>query len=121
MKNVPPWYQPSYLKKFLTGIDLVIPVIDLFYTLVWIPGLILACFGKYYIVGPYTLFVLPLNIGVSLIMYTYQLRVFGQLDLRVRKNRLGFFAYVLIYQLISSPVSLWGYVQELFQTRRVWR
>lgn len=121
IKNVPPWYQPSYLKKFLTGIDLVIPVIDLFYTLVWIPGLILACFGKYYIVGPYTLFVLPLNIGVSLIMYNYQLRVFGHLDLRVRKNRLGFFAYVLIYQLISSPVSLWGYVQELFQTRRVWR
>lgn len=121
IKNVPPWYQPSYLKKFLTGIDLVIPIIDFFYTLVWIPGLILACFGKYYIVGPYTLFVLPLNIGVSLIMYNYQVRVFGQLDLRVRKNRLGFFAYVLIYQLISSPVSLWGYVQELFQTRRVWR
>lgn len=121
VKNIPPWHQPSYLKKFLTGIDLVIPLIDLFYTLVWIPGLILACFGKYYIVGPYTAFVLPLNIGMSLIMYSYQLRVFGRLGLRVRKNRLGFCAYVLIYQFISSPVSLLGYAQELCRTHRVWR
>lgn len=121
IKNIPPWHQPTYMKKFLTGVDLIIPIIDLFYTFVWIPGLVLACFGKYYIVGPYTLFVLPLNMGINLIMYSYQIRVFGRLNLRVRKNRLGFFAYVLIYQLISSPISLWGYLQELFQVRRIWR
>lgn len=121
IKTVPPWSQPSYLKKFLTGIDLVIPVIDLFYTFVWIPGLLLAFFGKYYIVGPYTLFVLPLNVGISLIMYNYQLKVFSQSNLRVRKNRLGFLAYVLAYQMINSPVSVWGYVQELLHARRIWR
>ncbi|MGC7846362.1 glycosyltransferase family 2 protein [Desulforudis sp. 1088] len=121
IRTVYPWQQPTYLKKFLTGVDLVIPVIDFFYTLVWIPGLVLACFGKYYIVGPYTLLVLPLNVAMTLIMYNYQKKVFGRLDLRVRKNRLGLLAYVLVYQLIVSPVSVWGYIQELFQMRRVWR
>lgn len=121
IKNIFPWQQPTYMKKFLTGIDLIIPVIDVFYTFVWIPGLILAFFGKYYIVGPYTLFVLPLNMGINLIMLSYQKKIFDRLNLRIRKNRLGFFAYVLVYQLISSPVSIWGYLQELFQTRRVWR
>lgn len=121
IRTVYPWQQPTYLKKFLTGVDLVIPVIDFFYTLVWIPGLVLACFGKYYVVGPYTLLVLPLNVALTMIMYSYQRKVFGYLNLRVRKNRLGFLAYVLIYQMISSPVSVWGYFQELFRMRRVWR
>jgi len=121
IRTVYPWQQPTYMKKFLTGVDVVIPFIDFFYTVVWIPGLIMACFGKYYIVGPYTLFVLPLNIGMTLIMYSYQRKVFDRLKLRIRKNRFGLMAYVLIYQLIISPVSLWGYIQDIFRMRRVWR
>lgn len=54
-------------------------------------------------------------------MASAELKVFSQLNLRVRKNSLGFLAYVLAYQLISSPISLWGYLQELLQTHRVWR
>lgn len=37
-----PWWQPRLLSKFLTGIDLLIPVVDLVFTLAWIPGMVLA-------------------------------------------------------------------------------
>lgn len=121
IRAIYPWQQPVYMQRFLTGIDLIIPFIDLFYTLVWIPGLVLACLGKYYVVGPYTLLVLPLNVAVTMIMYSYQVRVFSRLNLRVRRNRLGLLAYIVVYQMIISPISVWGYVQELFQMRRVWR
>ncbi|MBX6354195.1 MAG: hypothetical protein IRZ10_12810 [Thermoflavifilum sp.] len=50
-----------------------------------------------------------------------QRRVFKHLGLRVRRNRLGFVAYVLFYQMIMSPVSVWGYVQELLGLQRRWR
>jgi poly-beta-1,6-N-acetyl-D-glucosamine synthase len=45
--------------RFLTGIDLLIPALDVAYALVWLPGLVLAATGRYWIVGPYTVAVLP--------------------------------------------------------------
>ncbi|HBT20823.1 MAG TPA: glycosyl transferase [Peptococcaceae bacterium] len=121
IRTVQPWKQPTYLKKFLTAVDLIIPFIDLFYTLVWVPGLILACFGKYYIVGPYTLLVMPLNILVSFVMLSFQKRIFSILNLKIRKNLLGLISYMLIYQIIISPISLWGYIQHILNLRRIWQ
>lgn len=118
---VRPWWQPRLLAKFLTGIDLLIPVVDLVFTLAWIPGMVLAFFGKYYIVGPYTLLVLPLNLALSCVMYLFQRSVFDELGLRIRRNRLGFAAYFLLYQLLMSPVAVWGYIQEILHFKRVWR
>jgi biofilm PGA synthesis N-glycosyltransferase PgaC len=40
------------------------------------------------------------------------------LGLRVRRNLLGFFAFVLLYQMLMSPVSVAGYGQELLGLRR---
>jgi biofilm PGA synthesis N-glycosyltransferase PgaC len=34
---------------------------------------------------------------------------------------LGFVAFVLTYQMLMSPVSVAGYVQELFGLRRRWK
>ncbi|MCX7832301.1 MAG: glycosyltransferase family 2 protein, partial [Actinobacteria bacterium] len=55
LKIAPPWTQKSWFAIYLTALDFFIPLIDFFYTFVWIPGLVLAFFGKYYIVGLYTL------------------------------------------------------------------
>jgi biofilm PGA synthesis N-glycosyltransferase PgaC len=38
----------------------------------------------------------------------------------VRRNARGFFGYLLLYQLFMSPVSVVGYAQELFRTKRNW-
>ncbi|USB33544.1 glycosyltransferase [Paenibacillus sp. YPG26] len=121
LKVVKPWQQPSPYTRYLTFCNLVMPYLDVVYTLVWLPGLILAFFGYYWIVGITTLLVLPLTFCVNFILYIYQRGVFKRLNLRIRKNALGFIAYVLLYQIIMSPVSVWGYVQEAFKLNRVWK
>jgi biofilm PGA synthesis N-glycosyltransferase PgaC len=47
--------------------------------------------------------------------------VFNLLGLRVRRNTLGFVAFVLTYQMLMSPVSVAGYAQELLGLRRRWK
>lgn len=121
LRLVKPWQQPNIYMKFLTGIDLLIPYMDLSYTIFFIPGCILALFGKYYIVGPFLLFVFPLTLLTFIVFYFKQKTFFTLLNLKVRKNKLGFFVFIFFYQMIMSPISLIGYTQELFKTKRVWK
>jgi biofilm PGA synthesis N-glycosyltransferase PgaC len=122
LKEIKPWKQPQIYTKYLTGINFVMPYLDMVYTFVWIPGLVLAFFGIYWIVGPMTLFVLPLTLISYGLLYRYQKRyVFKNLQLHIRKNKLGFLLYILFYQMIMSPVSVLGYMQEYFKLRRVWK
>ncbi len=116
-----PWGHSRLLSRYLTAVDVLIPVVDIIYTFVWIPGLILALFfGKYHIVGPYTLLVLPLSFFAAYIMYNSQRTSFNELKLTVRKNPLGFVFYVLFYQMIASPISVYGYSKELFNLKKTW-
>lgn len=122
LRKVKPWQQPIIYHKFLTGIDLFIPYMDFAFTCFWIPGLILALFGHYYIVGPMIILVFPLTCLTFYILFIYQKRqVFDRLGLNVRKNKRGLFLFVLCYQMIMSPVSLYGYLQELLNMKRVWK
>ena len=98
--------------------DALFPYLDLTFTLAFIPGIVLAMFGNYAIVGIATLAVLPLNMLIAAIMYHRQRSCFRQAGLRVRQNVVGFFAYLLLYQLVMSPVSVAGYVEELFHAAR---
>ncbi|WP_041100871.1 glycosyltransferase [Bacillus badius] len=121
LNEIKPWKQPQVYTKYLTGINLVMPYLDFVYTFCWLPGLILAFFGFYWIAGPMTLLVLPLTVISYGLLYMYQKNyVFNNLDLRIRKNKLGFVLFILFYQMIMSPVSVWGYLQELFKSKRVW-
>jgi poly-beta-1,6-N-acetyl-D-glucosamine synthase len=122
IRSVKPWNQPRWLLRFLTAIDLLIPALDVAYALVWLPGLLLAATGRYWIVGPYTLAVLPLTLVVNLILYRFQRRrVFNLLGLRVRRNAMGFVGFVLAYQMLMSPIAVVGYGQELLGLRRRWK
>jgi biofilm PGA synthesis N-glycosyltransferase PgaC len=122
IRSVKPWNQPRWMLRFLTGIDLLIPALDVAYALVWLPGLVLAATGRYWIVGPYTVAVLPLTLVVNAILYRFQRRrVFNLLGLRVRRNTLGFLGFVLAYQMLMSPIAVVGYGQELLGLRRRWK
>jgi biofilm PGA synthesis N-glycosyltransferase PgaC len=122
IRSVKPWNQPRGLLRFLTAIDLLIPALDVAYALVWLPGLVLAATGRYWIVGPYTLAVLPLTLVVNAILYRFQRRrVFNLLGLRVRRNAVGFVGFVLAYQMLMSPIAVVGYGQELLGLRRRWK
>ncbi len=121
LKIVKPWQHPIFYVRYLTGINLVMPYLDFVYTFCWMPGLILAVFGKFWVVGPFTLFVMPLALFQNFILYRYQRHVFKRLGLRVRRNILGFVVYVLMYQMIMSPMSIIGYSQEILNLRRKWK
>lgn len=110
----------SRLSSFFVGVDFIIPFIDLFYAFVFLPGVILALFGRYYIVGPATLLVLPLAFLIVLVMYKKQKAVFNELGLRVRQNFAGFVVYMLVYQILMSPICVLGYSQELLGLTKKW-
>jgi biofilm PGA synthesis N-glycosyltransferase PgaC len=122
LSEIKPWNQPQLYTKYLTGVNFFMPYLDIVYTFFWLPGLVLAFFGYYWIVGPMTLFVLPLTVLSYGILYFYQKHyVFKNLNLKVRKNTIGFILFILCYQMIMSPISVWGYYQELFKLKRVWK
>ncbi len=121
LKIVKPWQHPIFYVRYLTGINLVMPYLDFVYTFCWMPGLILAMFGGFWVVGPFTLFVMPLALFQNFILYRYQRHIFKRLGLRVRRNILGFVVYVLMYQMIMSPMSIIGYSQEILNLRRKWK
>ncbi len=120
LKLFKPWQQPVKYVKYLTGINLIMPYLILFTTFVGCRA-DPAFFGKYWIVGPATLFVVPLALLQNYILYSYQRNVFRKLDLRIRRNRLGFVLYVLLYQMLMSPMSVIGYCQEILMLRRKWK
>ena len=100
--------------------NLLFPFLDLIFTLVFIPGIILALFGYFWIVGPITLALIPMAMAMNYFMYRIGRRTFEQLGLRVRFNLSGFFIYSLFYSLIMQPVSLAGYIAETLNLRKSW-
>jgi biofilm PGA synthesis N-glycosyltransferase PgaC len=113
-------WSSSRLSAFFVAIDFIIPFIDLFYAFVFLPGIVLAFFGYYYIVGPLTLLVVPMAFLIILVMYQKQKAVFDTLNLQVRTNRMGFLIYMIIYQAIMSPICVIGYTQELLGATKRW-
>ena len=94
--------------------------LDLIYTLVFIPGLVLACFGHFYIAGPLTVAVLPLTILWNGIIFRIQSQVYAREGLLVRRNVGGFMLYALAYSLLMQPICVWGYFAELLGLRKGW-
>lgn len=94
--------------------NLLFPYLDIVYSLAFIPGLILALFGIYWIAGPMTLIVLPLAMLVNYLMFRIQSRMFTAQKLRVRRNIGGFMFYSLLYSLVLQPACVIGYFKEIF-------
>ena len=96
------------------------PLMDIAFTFGFIPGLILACFGIYWIVGPMTLSLLPMAFLLNWQMYLKGRAMFRSENLKVRANALGFVFYVFAYGLILQPACVYGYFSELFNLRKSW-
>jgi biofilm PGA synthesis N-glycosyltransferase PgaC len=106
--------------SFFVALDLLFPPLDLVFSVAFLPGVVLACFGYFYIAGLMTLLVLPLTALIVLIMLRFQRGVFELMGLRIRRNILGFLAYFLIYQFIVSPICVVGYTRELLNLEKRW-
>ncbi len=94
--------------------------LDLVYTLAFLPGLVLALFGYYYIAGIMTLLVLPLALFWNAVIFSVQTRMFKRQDLQVRRNISGFLFYTVGYTMLLQPVCVIGYASELLRLRKTW-
>jgi biofilm PGA synthesis N-glycosyltransferase PgaC len=121
LRTVPPWRQPRPMARALTAVDMTIPLLDTAYIIVWLPGLVLACFGIFWLIGPMTIAVLPLTaLAYAVLFHRQWHHVFKPLGLRVRKNWLALLAFLSVYQILMSLASVRGYMQELLGLRRRW-
>ena len=100
--------------------NLMFPLMDLAYTMGFIPGLLLALFGYFWIVGPMTLALLPIGMAFTWVMYRVSKKVFDELGLTVRRNPSGLVIYSLAYTIILQPACVWGYAVELLGLRKTW-
>ena len=100
--------------------NLLFPYMDLVYTFAFIPGLVLALFGIYWVAGPMTLLVLPLAMLVNYLMYSIQTKMFTEQGLTVRRNVPGFIFYALFYSVVLQPACVVGYLQELVSRTKKW-
>lgn len=108
------------LSSFFIWYNLFIPYVDLVYTLTFVPGLLLAFAGYYWLAGPMTLLVLPLAMLVNYQMYAIQSTMFEKQGLKVRRNLFGFLVYALFYGAILQPACLAGYIKEIFRMPKHW-
>lgn len=100
--------------------NLLFMPLDLVYSFVFIPGLILAAFGIFWIAGPITLLVLPLAALWNLIIYRAQTRMTRRQGIALKHNYAGLFFYLVVYTLLMQPVCVWGYAAELSGMRKKW-
>jgi biofilm PGA synthesis N-glycosyltransferase PgaC len=100
--------------------NLLFVTLDATFTLVFLPGLVLAAFGVFWLAGPITLLVLPLAVLWNLVIYRIQTRMLKREGIEMERSRRGFLLYVLIYPLFMQPVSLWGYLAEFAGRRKEW-
>nr|WP_238346006.1 glycosyltransferase family 2 protein [Luteimonas saliphila] len=118
-RHWPLLFKPRMTTLFIWWNLLFLPL-DLVYTLAFLPGIVLALFGYYWIAGIMTLLVLPLAAIWNLVIFHVQRRMFKSQDLRVRRNLGGFLFYSLGYTMILQPVCVMGYAAELFRLRKTW-
>jgi biofilm PGA synthesis N-glycosyltransferase PgaC len=108
------------LSTFFIYWNLFFPWLDFAYTVAFIPGVILALFGIYWIAGPMTLALLPMSLLMNFLMYRISARMFDAQGLRVRRNVAGFLIYAFAYSLVLQPVSVGGYISELLGLHKSW-
>jgi biofilm PGA synthesis N-glycosyltransferase PgaC len=100
--------------------NLFFPWLDVAFTVFFLPGVVLALFGVYWIAGPMTLFLLPMALLMNFLMFHIEAGMFTRQGLRVRRNVRGFLIYAFAYSVILQPACVWGYVSELFGLRKSW-
>lgn len=112
-------FQPRLSTMFIWW-NLLFITLDLTFTVAFLPGLVLALCGIYWLAGPVTLLVLPLAALWNLVIFRIQTRMLKRAGIAMKRSRRGFVMFLLAYPLLMQPVSLWGYAAELSGRRKIW-
>ena len=101
--------------------NLLFPILDFSYLFIFAPSVILALtMGHYLIVSKITLLLIPMGILMNIIIFRVQLKTFKFHGLKIRKHYSWMFFYFLLGNLLSSPASLRGYLDEFLNAKKSW-
>ena len=117
-RQVPDILLKRRLSTLVVWWNLLFPWLDLAYTVFFIPGIVLALCGIYWIAGPLTLALLPMALAINYVMYRVGSQMFARNGLRVRRNLSGFLTYAFVYSLILQPACVAGYFSEILGLRK---
>jgi len=81
--------KPRYSTLYIWW-NTMFPFMDIAFTFGFIPGIVMALFGVYWIVGPMTLSLLPMAFLLNWQMYLKGKAMFDKENLKIRANILGF-------------------------------
>jgi len=112
-------FQPRFSTLYVWW-NTMFPLMDIAFTFGFLPGIVLAMFGIYWIAGPMTLSLLPMAFLLNWQMYLKGRAMFNEERLKVRANILGFVFYVFAYGLILQPACVYGYFSEFLNLRKTW-
>ena len=122
LRTHPPPRQPRVLAKLVTGIDYLVPLLDIGVIFFWLPGVILFLFGYPLIFGWWSMLLLPITVAVFGFMQRWQARhVFRTLDIHPQHDKRGFLGYLFAYQVLTSAAALRGYGQYIVGSNRRWK
>lgn len=111
-------FQKKYSTLFIWW-NLFIPLIDCGYGFIFIPGVIAAFFGYYFIAGPMTVSVVPLILLNNFVFFWRSRKEFAKRHLAVRKNIFGYICFLFFYQaLIMVPAAIHGYFSYFIGRKR---
>jgi len=100
--------------------NLLFPWLDIAYSVFFLPGVVLALFGIFWIAGPVTLLLLPMALIMNLLMFRIGWKAFTAQGLHVRRNFSGFIIYAFAYSAILQPACVWGYFSEWLGLSKTW-
>jgi biofilm PGA synthesis N-glycosyltransferase PgaC len=112
-------FQPRLRTMFIWW-NLLFITLDLTFTIAFLPGLVLALLGVYWLAGPITLLVLPLAALWHVVIYRIQTRMLKRAGVEMDRSHRGFVFFVLAYPLLMQPVSVWGYAAEMSGRNKEW-
>lgn len=103
--------------RVIASQNILIPFLDLSFIFGFMFGTILALLGNYVLVGILVFLMLPLTMLQYYFYYNLQSR---NMYAKIENNMLGFVLFLLGYQFIYSPISVFGYIQELLKNQKTW-
>lgn len=117
LSAVPPWRQGTLFSRYFTCVNFSVIYLDLAFLFGFVPGVVLALLGYYYLVGFLTLFTAAVCVLLFLSMYRYQ----KKLCIPFQNSISGFICFLLFFQLIQSTSALHGYLIQILHRKGEWK
>lgn len=117
LSTVAPWQQGSVYSRHFSMVNLSVIYLDLAFLFGFIPGLLLAALGYFYLVGCLTLATLAVCIVFFLSTYLYQ----KKLGIPFYTGFWGFVCFLVLFQAVQSTAALHGYVIRLLHRKEEWK